>query len=162
MALDKIQIAALRKADRIAFHHRPGAGENVKPASWIDAIQAARVTTADPFSQDRMVTVTCAHRFTDYERESGQHVTDGAFTGFDMIHTAHACEEWQTVASLLQAGDALTLHWQRGAWGSPALRDAGIVGDRLLLVVERGKRRLTFTVGHYTGPPNTARMVRVA
>lgn len=162
MTLDRIQVAALNKADRIAFHHRPHHGDTVPAMSWIDAIQAADVTVADPFSQDRVITVSCASRFTDYQRESGCAVTGDAFRGFDMIHAAQHCDEWRTVAKLLRTGDELTLHWQRGAWGTPALNEAGIVGDRLLLIVERDKRRMTFVVGHYTGADNTARMVRRA
>ena len=151
--ITKIEIAALRKADSVSFHNPPN-GE-----AYICAIKRKEVTTANPFADDIRITVPCESRLRDYE---GSFITSRAtFTAFDMIHSAQGDDGWQTIASLLRDGDALTLVWQRGAWSSPDLTDKGYVGDLLLLIVQRSDKRLTFAVGHYVGPRHSsARMVR--
>lgn len=153
--LDKTQIAALRKANSVSFYAtREG-------KSGISAVKERHSTPAEPFAQDVRIEIACASRLVNYDRETGIRANDEAYTGFGMIHTSHACEEWQTIASLLREKDVLTLEWQRGAWSSPALTDSGIIGDRLILRVQRGDKRLSFLADHYCGPNNTARMVRM-
>ena len=159
--LDKVQIAALRKADAISFHHYQG-------KSYIAATKRVERTVAQPFADDVRIDIPCGWRLTNYDPNDsglgGPAIEGDKFVAFDMIHTAQYEDGiWQTVASLLKPGDVLTLHWTRNGGTTQALNDAHMVGDRLRLVVERGDRKLRFQVGEYFGPAsNTSRMVRWA
>ena len=73
-------------------------------------------------------------------------------------------DEWETIASLLRAGDVLSLHWQRGAWNTERMENATpkFYGDKLALLVTRGEKVLTFHVDTSICEDNTARMIRRA
>jgi hypothetical protein len=154
MPLDKIQLAALRQADSVVFRHTAEHG------ATIEATKAAPPATArNPFPREVTVDIPCESAFREYR--PGASISRPAYTGFDMIQSAQYCPEWLTIARLLQPGDALTLRWERNAWCSPALGEAGFIGDRLMLEARRGKHCLTFHVRSYIGPDSLTRMVRI-
>lgn len=145
-ALDKIQIAALKGADRIVFRNTPGDG------SRIEAIKERRPTAADPFACDQTVFIPCTaaaddfgHKGTDeypaQEREfTFEELNAGAFHGFDIFHTPQSNRVWLTVLQSLRAGDVVGLRWRRNDGTSPAVFKCGVVVDSLHLWVERGDK----------------------
>lgn len=152
--IDKIKVAALRKADRVCFYHREG-------ESYIRAIKEQEVTASDPFRPKEVdLHIDCGTVFTRYD---GPSWPVPEFTAFHMIHVARHSAEWQTIAGLLKAGDRLKLHWRRGSLSTDAMKGVRWAGDDLLLVVDRGEKRLTFHIGsHVTEANNRFRMVRAA
>ena len=95
--LTKLDIAAMRKADRIVFRHKDG-------KSVIEAIKSAEKTEKDPFAQDVVIFVETAWSLDDYA-DGAEHTTyeaasEGKFIGFEMIYNYGAV--WKTVASLLR------------------------------------------------------------
>ena len=160
--LDKMALAALRKADTISFHHADG-------KSLIRASKKHKPTGRDPFApSETTVTVSCNAAITDYDR-GGCWGTDAyrddlkcyaAFAWYS--HAQYADCTWQTIATVLRAGDELTLYWQRGGLTNQGMRDAGFHGDALYVRVRRADKRLTFLIDTYCGHDNTARMVRLS
>ena len=159
--LDAIQIAALRKADRVAFFHRdkPDAtGET----SYIEAIKSPSRTEKEPFAKEVYVIIPCEFMLTDYTRGNKIPYGSDAFNGFEMVYSYS--DEWKTTASLLRAGDKLSLHWQRSGWNTEAMENATpkFYGDKLCLLVARGEKVLTFHVDTSICEDNSARMIRRA
>jgi hypothetical protein len=170
--LDAIQVAALRKADRVAFFHRD------KPdatgfTSYIEAIKSPSPTENDPFAKEAYVFIPCEFRVTDYTRGEKIPYGSDAFNAFEMVYSYN--DEWKTTASLLRAGDKLCLHWQRGGWNTEAMENATpkFYGDKLCLLVTRGDsaelgkygknaKVLTFHVDTSICEDNSARMIRRA
>lgn len=144
--IDKVMLSALRKADRIVFRHTPDKG------SAIEAIQANTPSEKDPFARDAVLSVPCRFALDDY----GGHGTDeypaqekafdwgacnnGTFYGFDMEHTAKSSKTWQSIVSVMKAGDIIGLRWMRNAGTNPAIFKLGVVSDTLELWVERGDK----------------------
>jgi hypothetical protein len=161
IVLDKMALAALRMADTISFHHTDG-------NSLIRATKEAKVTERNPFAaRETFIAVPCNARISDYEREAGEGTeTYGErlknYTAFAWQSHAQSMDDpWQTIASSLQVGDELTLHWLRGGFSTVAMKSVNLHCDALYLRVRRGNKRLTFLVEFYCGEDNTARMVRL-
>jgi hypothetical protein len=144
--VDKVMIAALKKADRIVFRHTPAKG------SQIEAIKAANPTKSNPFDQEVTVTVPTSFAVDDYgghgteqypgpERAlSGSDMASGNFYGFEMEHTPQSARHWQTIVATLRAGDMIGLRWRRNAGTNPGIYRLGVVMDDLWLWVERGDK----------------------
>ena len=162
VALDKLALAALRKADRISFHHTDG-------KSVIRATKENKPSERDPFAlRETVITVSCEARITDYDRGAGlgTEVYRGddlkRYTAFGWLSHAQSADcTWQTTASILKTGDELTLYWQRGGLSTQGMREAGLHGDALYLRIRRGDKRLVFLIDTYCGHDNTVRMVRL-
>lgn len=153
-ALDKIDIAALRKAEDVCFFHR-------EDRSYIRAIKRApQATTANPFLTEQVREIDCGTDWHDFEGSDGISREPPYFDGFAMVNNSRYADIWPTLSTLLKPGDTLTLSWRRGAWNSEVVRQAGLHGDVLYLQIHRGKHTLTFFVDHSMGPDNTARMIR--
>ena len=159
-----MQIAALRKAETLSFHHH--AKNN---ASFIRATKRYREgewRQSSPFrtSEDAYLEIPCAWRLTDYTRGDENKIPYGSdqFNAFEMIHAAQSERAWSTTASLLRVGDKLTLLWERGGWTTEAMEKATphFFGDTLHLQVDRGDKRLCFHVRTSICEDNSARMVR--
>lgn len=151
--LDKIQIAALRKANIVSFHRLKDG------TSHICATKRNAPTAQDPFAQDIDIRIPCDSTLDDYD---SPHIDGAPWAAFDMLYVSSYADEWTTVAGLLREGDSVTLEWRRGNRSTTTLKDLGIVADTLMFVVKRGDKRLTFHIGDYTGPDHTARMIRRA
>jgi hypothetical protein len=167
LPLDRVQVSALRKCDRVVFRHYNG-------QSTIEAIKEANKTAANPFSEEQRIDVPCHTRWTDYTRGHG-YGSPESFQGFDMIHSAKYHDTWRTIANLIQPGDLLTLHWIRAPWQETETirtdagpkydpKPGGFVKDQINLVVTRGKdhdKTLTFHLEHTICPEDsTARAIR--
>jgi len=148
-ALTKIDVAAMKKADRIVFRHYRG-------ESQIEAIKEA--DERNPFEQVRIV--ACSAKFVDYSDRKVFGPALDTFTGFEMKMHPGYDEEWLTIVSLLREGDELTLVWKRDAGSCQNFKDAGLHGDSLSLAVKRGEKTLTFFIESSVCPDNTARMIK--
>lgn len=149
--LTSVDIAALRKADSILFHHKDDDGK-------IAAVKEAREASArNPFPTESRHVIPVESSVRRFTRGEGN-----AYTAFCMISSAQYSPAWTTIAALLRAGDVLSLAWYRGN-NSPVITDAGLVRDELRLCVKRGdKQRFVFIVEVSVGQDNTARMTQRA
>jgi hypothetical protein len=150
--IDAVQLAALRKCTDVVFSHFKG-------ESSIRAIKRKRACAADPFAGDVEMTVACETRWNDYATDCGISWPVPSFRGFEMFGN-YEDSAWRTIASLLKVGDVLTLEWSRDAASHETMRKLGLHGDRLRLLVVRGKARLWFELATSICPDNTARMIR--
>lgn len=137
-----LQIAALRKSDRIVFRHDKG-------ASQIEAIKEHKPTAEDPYARDQSVVIPCLFACHDY----GGHGTEtypappraiehkdaqsGRFFGFYMNHSGGRDAELKTLLTLVKAGDVLTIHWERNAGTNPAIYALGVECDQVKLSLDR-------------------------
>lgn len=147
-SLDKVQIAAMKTADRIIFRHTSGEG------SRIEAVKEVRATEAQPFAQDVTVDVRCMFVADDFGSHSGgtdeypsppkeftfDELNAGAFYGFEMFHSPQSNKVWQSIVGAMKAGDVIGLRWMRNAGTSPGIYKCGVVADRLQLWIERGDK----------------------
>lgn len=163
--LDKVQIAALRQANTVSFHHLAPDDTGSVPRSFIRATKRVEKSASNPFGpSEASVEIPCDWRLTDYTRSDEGKVPygTGEFRAFEMIGSAQHHEEWQTTASLLRAGDIVRLLWSRGGFTTEGMRSASpaFYGDGLSMEVIRGERRLVFHVGFQVSENNSARMVQ--
>ena len=149
--LTKIDVAAMKKADRIVFRH-------VRGESQIEAIKEA--DERNPFEQNRIV--ACGAKFVDYSDRKVFGPALDTFTAFEMKMHPSYDEEWRTIVSLLREGDELTLVWTRDAYKCQNLDAAQLHGDSLSLLIKRGEKTMRFTLEWSVCPDNTARMIRSA
>lgn len=142
---------ALRLADKISFHHN-------KERSYIRATREA--TNSNPF--EASIEIDCNTRFDDYTSYSfREKLSQKDMKCFEMIHSSKRDDIWQTIAKLAREGDMLMLHWERGAATTEGIKDAGMVGDKLKLIIKRGdKLEMTFLLDSSIGHDNTARMIQ--
>ena len=149
--VSKIDVAALKKADRVVFRH-------IRGESQIEAIKEA--DERNPFEQVRAI--PCGAKFVDYSERKVFGPALDTFTGFEMFHTPNYNEEWTTIIGLLREGDELTLVWTRDGFTAQTHEDAALHGDRLSLAVKRGEKTMRFHLETRVCPDNTARMIRSA
>ena len=160
--LDAIQLAALRKANRVCFYHRaaPDASGFV---SYIACVKTTDRTKLNPFEGETTLCFPVDYRLREYTKGDDRIAYDShTWNAFEMIHSAQSTEEWRTIVSLLRVGDKLTLQWERGGWTTEAMQHASpaFYGDRLSLIVERAKATLHFHIHTQISENNSARMVR--
>lgn len=153
--LTKIDIAALRQADRlvVAFN----GGNASMRTTGVTAIKEKRPNEADPFAVDvdhRIdAPVSVLHRSDD----SLAGAACFAFVGFYHSQHTHA----SSVIRTLRAGDEVQFIFAPDYHSTENLRNAGLHADVLLLVVRRDGRTVAeWELDHVTCPGNTARMCR--
>lgn len=158
-ALTVADVKSLRTATAVSFHYATSdnSGYPDKPASFIKA-SYEKTHERGGFSKWEHY-VPAGHRASIYGEEYGYGLAE-LESAFEMISSAQLDPVWQTIASLLRAGDVLALHWVAGGKTNQYHKDAKLYGDELQLVVQRGKRILTFTVDTSCNPGNTARMCK--
>ena len=161
--LDAVQVAALRKADTVCFFHRT-VPDATGETSYIDAAKKHKPSPIDPFApHETHIVIPCDFRLREYTRGDDKIAFDATnWHAFEWIGSAQFSEEWLTIASLLRAGDKLTLLWQRGAWTNESMRNATpqFFGDSLSLIVAREKVTLQFHIDTSVCENNSARMIR--
>lgn len=150
--IDAVQLAALRKCSDVVFSH-------FNDASSIRAIKRTRACASNPFAGDVELTIPCETRWNDYAKDCGMSWPVPSFRGFEMFGN-YDDSAWRTIATLLKVGDVLTLEWSRDAASHETMRQLGLHGDRLRLLVIRGKARMWFELATSICPDNTARMIR--
>ena len=155
--LDSLDVAALRKADRIVFRHTR------KDGSAIEAIKEAKKTPANPFATDILhiiPTQSYAFDYGDRSNSWGVHLKSDEFSAFEMEHNGDS--GFGGIAEFLKAGDVVTLAWLRDGKRSPAVAE-GIPGwhcDMLELRVSRKSKQYKFLVDVSICQDNTARMIK--
>ena len=158
--LDAIQLAALRKADRVAFFHRDKP-DATNETSYINAIKENKPSASNPFApRETGIIIPVEFRLTDYTRGTKIPYGSDAFNAFEMVYSYN--DAWSTVTSLLRVGDKLCLHWTRGGFTTERMEQATphFYGDTLYLLVTRGEKVLTFHVDTSICEDNSARMIR--
>lgn len=152
--IDAMQVAAMRKADRVCFVHD-------KRQSYIRAIKVNPATDRNPFAQDIEIVIPCETRFVSYEKDENYFHPMPDFTAFEMEHCAQSSLDWQTTAGFLKVGDVITLKWCRGAMNTQGVDDIDWCGDYLKLQIARGDKKYSFHVDQCFVPRHSsARMIR--
>jgi hypothetical protein len=163
--IDALQLAALRKADKVCFFHR-SKPDATGETSYIDCGKRHKPSPIDPFAPDEThVIIPVDFRLREYTRGDDKIPFDcETWNAFEWIGYAQSHEEWRTIVSLLRVGDKLTLFWQRGAWTTESMINASpaFYGDSLSLIVDRAKATLQFHIDMSVCENNSARMIRRA
>jgi hypothetical protein len=150
--LSAIQLAALRKADRVAFVHH-GAD------SVIRAVKNIAATEACPFAADATNEIEVGSRWDDYGSPHLSAYDVAEYRGFELLYN-WTSSPWRTIAGLLKAGDLLSLEWRRDAATTDALKAVGMHGDELRLIVTRpGHEPMIFLLSSKVCADNMARMI---
>lgn len=156
LAVSKMDLAAIRACDdlivRIDQRSHGQVGE-------VSCVKRAVRSERDPFAVDqRYIVVDCPVMFA--ERWNGT-VTKGA-TAFAMIgiyrnQVTHA----GSVLATLRAGDEVRFEFRADDHSSPMMRERGLHGDVLALMVRRGgKIAADFELQVHVSEPGSSRMVR--
>lgn len=161
-------VAALRLAQSVTFHHYQGRAfiraytrPSGHPATLTrrEQILFPEVATI-PGERQREITVSGS--IGGYTDSGGMwHVDreDTQATAFYMVHSARFVPTWVTIASLLTAGESVSLGWVADN-NSENLRNVGFHADELRLTATKGKRKRVFGIADQVGPDNSARMIR--
>jgi len=158
--ITKVDIAAMRKADIICFRHSNG-------KSQIEAVKkmTEKELQKNPFQTEIRIDIACDYRLHDYDKdkissdESDSYRKGNNFKAFEMLHSAQYTETWITIASLLKAGDALTLFWVRDGKSNGLCVEAGLHGDELIMIITRDAREMHFSIDTSISLNNSARMI---
>lgn len=177
-ALDKTAIKAMRDADSICFDH--DADPTLAEHNGIRAIKRGKA----PWYEDTTVRVRARSSVYIHSDDDGPSRLDYDIRNgktaccFDMIHCSKHSEEWQTIVSLLRAGDEVELRWvgsdnndyltrstvtEREKDSSHPSHSLGerLYHDKLYLKVHRnGKVKYSFYLTDSICPDNTARMIK--
>lgn len=152
--ISKMDLKALREADRVCFFHQEGKG-------LIRAVKT--VKDKGPYDdRERTYEISTESRVRVYKSDLGSREMQDAARCFAMVYSWQP-SEWATIASLLKEGDVLILEWV-GTDNNGYLDRQGekLHHDRLRLLVKReGKRDMLFHVDDSICADNTARMVRI-
>jgi hypothetical protein len=159
--LTKLDVAALRKADRlyVAFN-------GPKPElTRLEAVKENRPTETDPYPQDlcheiKIPVTVCGYGFhgslSSYLTEEEQ----SRVVASTFIYLYHSqCTAASTIINLLKAGDLVRLQFVADN-NSEVMRSAGMHSDVLQLFVARGSKQMVFWLDDSIGPDNSARMIR--
>lgn len=167
-------IAALRMAEDVTFHHHDGKafirlyigrGGNNPPRVY--TVREQRLFAEnDSYVADRTRTIPVPSHIYGYNDRSA---TDGS-SWTEATHPHVACyaspygaarysRKWRTLAEMLRGGDEVSLLWTADN-NTDNIRQAGLHNDELALLVNRRGKRLEFHVDYSVGPDNTARMIR--
>lgn len=167
-ALSTEDIAALRMASSIMFHHYQGRSfirAEIRPSGH-PATFTSRAQILFPeqptIPGERTREITVSGSVAGYTHDGSMWHADRAdmqATAFYMIHSAQFRPTWVTVATLLTPGETVSLGWIADN-NSETLQDAGFHSDELQLTAIKGKRKRVFGIATQVGPDNSARMIR--
>lgn len=161
--LTKTDLKALKTADDVYVGHFQGSG-------YLRCTK--RRATLQPFSEDRRHDIPCSSTFRVYTGDGRYGKVDERVECFAHPHG----DAWDTIVSLLRAGDELTLEWIADAWSNQYLRATGtperLHADTVKLTVKRPDKngeyrhrrcnasRRVFHLDTIICPDNSARMIR--
>jgi hypothetical protein len=156
--LTKLDVAALRKADRlyVAFNG---------PRPELTRLEAIKENRPSKYAQElrheiKIPATVCGYGFhgslSSYLTEEEQsRVVASAF-----IYLYHSqCTEASTIINLLKAGDLVRLQFVADN-NTDGMRAAGLHSDALQLLVTRGSKQMVFCLDDSIAPDNSARMIR--
>jgi hypothetical protein len=162
--LTKMDIAALRKADRLCVHFNGRDPDK----NLVQAIKENRPSEANPYAQDIEYRIAMPVKCRAYDGLCGyvsaediKAVTCFAHIGFH--HSQHTPAS--TIVQMLRAGDEAWFEFTGDAHTTDAMdRHGEFHGDELTLHVERGagkaRKHLKFVMDYAICRDNSARMVR--
>ena len=162
--LTKMDIAALRKADRLSIHFNGRDPDK----NIVRAIKDNRPSEANPYAQDIEHRIAIPIRCRAYNGH-GDYVSAEdikAVTCFAHVYFYHAQHTAaSTIVQMLRAGDEAWFEFIGDGHTTYAMDERGeFHGDELVLHVERGegkaRKHLEFVMDHGTCLDNSARMVR--
>jgi hypothetical protein len=119
--LNRDDILALRSADSVSFHVRPGVAPYVRasvdarrydgsPVILTESAQRVFGTLDDYGTRYRDITVDATVR--GYAENGGTWHGGESATCFDMITAPRYADRWQTIVATLRAGESLTLRFR--------------------------------------------------
>ena len=166
-ALTTEDIAALRTARSVTFTHYQGRAfvRAYMEVSGEPAVFTRREQILFPHgdsTRERYREIPVSSTIMGYAKGGGSWSVeddDARATAFYMIMAARFAPTWVTIASLLTAGETVSLRWLADN-NTEALEDAGLHYDRLIVAVKKGKRVRKFLVDVQVSPDNSARMIR--
>lgn len=163
-ALAADDIAALKAADTVTFHHGP---ENTRyVATCIRAHMRGGYSDAPRIWTAREQRLFNGVPATNTGRVRTIAPADSTARGYDQMgsaavafHSLYPGAAWRTVTDLLRKGDELRVEWVADN-NNQNHKSVNFHCDQLFLHVIRGDRELTFLIAESVGPHNTARMIR--
>jgi hypothetical protein len=173
-AISADDVAALRSADSVAFHHYQGdafirlylSGRVGDPRVFTRREQILFPDTDFGVGTERSRLITCDGQGFGYGPDAGTawRLRDEANAAcFALLFGARRDPVWQTTAGVLRPGDRLSLRWVADN-NCETIRSHGLHVDQLDLIAVRGfgskARTFAFMVAHGVGPDNSARMIR--
>lgn len=162
--LTKMDIAALRKADRLCVHFNGRDPDK----NLVRAIKENRPSEANPYAQDVKYRITILIKCRAYDGLCGyvsaediKAVTCFAYIG--LYHSQHTPAS--TIVQMLRAGDEVWFQFTGDAHTTDAMDEHGeFHGDELILHVKRGegkaRKHLEFVMDYGIYRDNSARMIR--
>lgn len=164
-ALTRDDLAALRAADGLSFHHlRPDDTNPSMIRAYLRSYGQQRIYTAreqvmfpatDTFDRSRIIAV--ASTVSGYDWPTGDPDWHRYARAFAMVGRNARTE---TMVSLLRPGVSVALHWQADN-NNENHRQVGHHADELTMhITSPAGRHLTLLVAYQVGPDNTARMIR--
>lgn len=164
--LTRDDIAALTLADVVGFTYRDMTGSIsaiVAAPRGATRIYSAKEQRVFPLTQDsdrsRVIDVRTTIDGYNDDMSPWSMATDPLVSAFTAVPYAQSDGAWGTIVQLLRVDDALWLQWEASN-NTGSQRKAGLHADRLVLVVIRQERRLTFNIATEVGPDMPGRMIR--
>ncbi len=164
--LTKIDIAALRQANRLIVHFN----QDIPERTGVRLIKENRPTERDPFAQDiehhlpAPVTVHNRQSWSNDLPERGVRAFGHIYLYPPMRNSGDMLYCNDTIISLLRAGDRIRFRFDADGGNCGFIVGANLHADALYLIVERGDadkpKRLAFVLDHSVCLDNSARMVR--
>ena len=147
--LTKMDLAAIRQCDYM--HVSLVAGE-----SKVRACKRKERSEKEPFAEDAQIYLDIP--VTSYTRFDATHSQTKMGTLLYHYPAETGRNHLASVLSLLRVGDKVGFQFYPDAHSTQNTREAGLHGDVLRLLIERGKQRLCFEVATSMCPENSARM----
>jgi hypothetical protein len=148
MALTKIDISALKKADIIYFRTHKGESniECVKIKSEKEKIE-------DPYRDNIRYNISVKHNLQDYGRIK---IVENNFMAFGLVY--NYSEVMESIIAFLKENDEITLVWVRD--NNNQYVGVSLHVDVLKIRINRGDKTFLFIIDHSVCEDNTTRMIQ--
>jgi hypothetical protein len=141
--LTKIDIAALRQCDFVHVTLIDGVAK-------VRAVKRIEQSESQPFACDKEHAIAAEVTNNDIAR---------LWKCSELVRVYRDNQDHASaVFAMLRAGDKVRFHFYPDAHTNQYLRDAGLHGDALKLIVERGAKKFWFELSSSHCPDNTARV----
>lgn len=147
--MNKEQLKALRKAQRIIFAHEHGKGRIVTKKTLPAKGEYPETELSVEIPVNSIV------------RSIGESELTETAACYHSEHTDTRSRCFlRTILDFLKVGDEVTLEWLKGYETNGHLKEVGLRGDRLDIRIKRKGRYYTFKVHSVCTPPNSYGMIR--
>jgi hypothetical protein len=151
MALTKIDISALKKADRICFRTYKGES-NIE---CVKRIKSEKEKIENPYSDEIRHNISVKHNLQDYGRIK---IVENNFEAFELVYDYS--EEMQSIIAFLKENDEITIVWVRDN-NNQYVDGVRLHVDVLKIRINRGDKTFLFIINHSVCEDNNARMIKV-